>query len=139
MRRTVLQLLPLLCAASLWGVVLIGCRNISSPTSPSPNPQPQSSAGKISFQHQVLPIFMQYGCPGCHGGTNGLTVTSVADLLHGGVHGPAIIAGNANGSILVQKISPNPPFWRAYAFRWSLYSRFNDPGNKELDKSGSQE
>ena len=41
----------------------------------------------VSFQNNVLPIFVKFGCYDCHGGTNGLVVHTVADLLKGGVHG----------------------------------------------------
>lgn len=66
--------------------------------------------GEISFQHQVLPIFSDHGCTGCHGGTSGLSVGTVSALLTGGDHGPAITPGNADGSLLIQKLSPSPPF-----------------------------
>ena len=64
----------------------------------------------VSFSLDVHPLLVQHGCTGCHGGTNGLTVETVADLLRGGNHGPAIVPGDGAGSILVKKISPNPPF-----------------------------
>jgi len=65
---------------------------------------------QVSFSQDVHPLLVQHGCTGCHGGTNGLTVETVADLLRGGNHGPAIVPGDGAGSILVKKISPNPPF-----------------------------
>jgi hypothetical protein len=37
-------------------------------------------------------------------------VGSVAGLLAGGLHGPAIIPGKPDSSNIVRKISPNPPF-----------------------------
>ncbi len=66
--------------------------------------------GQVSFRSDVLPIFTAHGCIGCHGGTSGLYVGTVAQLLQGGVHGPAITPGNAATSTLVQKLSANPPF-----------------------------
>jgi hypothetical protein len=65
---------------------------------------------EVSFSQHVLPIFQQHGCISCHGGEAGLFVTSVAGLLEGGEHGPAIVPFDADNSILVGKISPNPPF-----------------------------
>ncbi len=94
-------------------VVLIsstGCNDLGmNPPTPSPPPK-VDTAKAVSFQNNVIPIFINYGCYGCHGGTNGLYVTTVADLLKGGIHGPAIIPGNADSSLIMKKTSPNPPF-----------------------------
>jgi hypothetical protein len=70
---------------------------------------PPPTNGDISFSLRVLPMFQRYGCTGCHGGTNGLTVGTVGQLLTGGVRGPAIVAGNSAGSLLIKKLSPTPP------------------------------
>ena len=69
----------------------------------------RTSTAQVSFSRDVLPLFIDFGCTGCHGGTNGLTVGTVAALLAGGNRGPAIIPGDAAGSLLVKKISPNVP------------------------------
>lgn len=69
-----------------------------------------STNGESSFSVNVRPLFSTYGCLGCHGGTSGLSVGSVTGLLQGGDHGPAIIHGNANSSILIQKLMPGPAF-----------------------------
>lgn len=83
----------------------IGCsKDDPGPTGPPPNPD------SVSFSSDVLPLFNSKGCVTCHGGSGGLTVTSVAALMTGGDHGPAIVAGNADGSILIQKLNANPPF-----------------------------
>jgi hypothetical protein len=37
-------------------------------------------------------------------------VHTVADLLKGGVHGPAIVPGKADSSLIMKKTSPIPPF-----------------------------
>jgi len=63
-----------------------------------------------SFRNDVLPILSGAGCTGCHGVNGGLTVTSVAALLAGGDHGPAVVPGDAASSNLVRKLSPTPPF-----------------------------
>lgn len=75
-----------------------------------PPPPPQVTVDTVSFRNNVLPILQNYGCTSCHGGTAGLTVGTVAGLLAGGTHGPAIVPGNADASNIVKKISPNPPF-----------------------------
>jgi hypothetical protein len=73
------------------------------------NPPPQTG-GQISFLQNVRPILQQYGCISCHGGSGGLVVGTVAQLMQGGDHGPAVVPNNADGSNIVKKISPNPPF-----------------------------
>lgn len=69
-----------------------------------------NTPGEVSFQQQILPIFSHSGCTGCHGGSSGLSVGTVAALMTGGDHGPAITPGDADGSLLVKKVSPAPPF-----------------------------
>jgi hypothetical protein len=93
---------------ALLGSLLIGCRD--SGTGPDTITPPPTSGGTVSFSGRILPIFVASGCTGCHGGTSGLTVTSVGSLLTGGSHGPAILAGNATNSILYQKLLATPPF-----------------------------
>jgi hypothetical protein len=65
---------------------------------------------QLSFLNDVRPIFLVSNCINCHGGGVGLYVGTVAQLLQGGVDGPAIIPGNADSSLLVKKLSPHPPF-----------------------------
>jgi hypothetical protein len=98
------------------GLFLFGCKDMGTDPAPivSDESQQQTPAGgeAVSFSQTIRPIFANpsYGCIGCHGGTNGLSVGTVAGLLQGGLHGPAVIAGNSARSILVQKLSANPPF-----------------------------
>jgi len=63
-----------------------------------------------SFANDILPRFQRYGCLGCHGGSGGLFVDTQPHLLQGGVHGPAVVPGDADASLLIRKLSPNPPF-----------------------------
>src|ERR1043165_2153098 len=84
------------------------CSDSDNSTGSVPDSPPVQSG--VSFRMDVLPILSRYGCTGCHGGRAGLNVGSVAGLLQGGDHGPAIVAGKADSSLLVQKISSNPPF-----------------------------
>jgi hypothetical protein len=89
---------------------LVGCRDLgTNPITISPAPPPR---GTVSFRQTVEPIFadQRVGCLGCHGGTNDLFVRTQADLLRGGLHGPAVVPGNSAQSLLVQKMGPNPPF-----------------------------
>lgn len=92
------------------GLLVAGCRqNPASPETTEP-PPPVQSGGTVSFAGKVLPVLIRYGCTSCHGGSGGLYVGSVAQLLAGGAHGPAVVAGDAGSSILIKKLSPTPPF-----------------------------
>ncbi len=95
--------------------VLVGCAGLLAACSdlgsePQENPPPPDPPGQVSFSQNVLPIFNSSGCTGCHGGSGGLFVGTVQQLLQGGDHGPAVVSGNASSSILIQKLSPTPPF-----------------------------
>jgi hypothetical protein len=85
-----------------------GCKDMGTdpPTVQTTTPPVQT----VSFSQNVLPVFQHYGCISCHGGSGGLVVSSVASLLAGGSHGAAIVAGQANNSNLIKKLSAPPPF-----------------------------
>ena len=85
------------------GLTLSSCSNEDDPVSPP-------AVMAKSFVKDVKPIFQANGCIGCHGTQANLRVDSVSSLVRGGVHGPAITAGNADASILIQKLSTTPPF-----------------------------
>jgi hypothetical protein len=95
-------------------LVFSGCSDmgIDPPLAPDGVPAMEPSPATVSFSQTIRPIFASpsVGCIGCHGGTNGLSVGTPADLLRGGLHGPAIIPGNSAQSLLVQKLSASPPF-----------------------------
>ena len=84
-----------------------GCSDQGGNPVDSTSPPPTSD---VSFMNQIVPFFISYGCDGCHGGNGGLDVQTVAQLLRGGIHGPALVAGKADSSIIVRKFSPSPPF-----------------------------
>lgn len=69
-----------------------------------------STAGMLSYTVDVRPILQR--CAECHdeGGDSGLDARSLAGLLAGGEHGPAIAAGDCAGSLLYQKTGAMPPF-----------------------------
>ena len=99
-----------LAGSSLIGTLLIatGCKDLGAEP-PMAGPPPLV-AGPVSFANTIIPIFQHYGCYQCHGGTNNLDTHSVAGLVMGGDHGPAIVAGNADSSLIMKKTSPTPPF-----------------------------
>lgn len=86
----------------------VGCKDMG--VNPPPAAVHIDTLSTVSFQNNVIPIFERFGCYDCHGGTNGLVVHTVADLLKGGVNGPAIVPGNPDLSLIMKKISPVPPF-----------------------------
>ncbi len=99
----------------LWisAMFLDGCTDQgSNPAAPvtSPQPPPPTQNQDVSFESQIAPVLQRYGCVGCHGGSGGLFVGTVAQLLQGGLDGPAVTPGKADSSLIVRKVSPNPPF-----------------------------
>ena len=96
-------------AIGLLVVVAAGCKDMGTePVQPDPPVPPRGAT--ISFSQHVLPILQRHGCTGCHGGSGGLTVTSVASLLTGGAHGAAVVAGQAANSNLIKKLLDPAPF-----------------------------
>ncbi len=78
-----------------------GAPRASSPPAPSPIPQ-----AKITFAHDIAPIF-QKNCLPCHGGEKpqgGLRLDSEANALKGGESGKSIIPGNSAKSPLVKRL-----------------------------------
>jgi hypothetical protein len=62
-------------------------------------------APAISFASDVLPIFQNSGCTGCHGGNGGLYLETYAHLMLGNSnHGPVVTPGNGEGSVIVKKL-----------------------------------
>lgn len=104
------QRLILFTGAIVAALFLAGCSDMGSNPASSDQSVPPPPTGSVSFQNQIRPIFQRYGCASCHGGSGGLFVQSVTQLLQGGVDGPAIVPGKADTSIIVRKLSPNPPF-----------------------------
>lgn len=101
-----------LTVAVLFVVLMMfaaGCsdRGTEAPLKP---PVEEPPTQEISFQQHIKPIFQRHGCNGCHGGSGGLFVQTVAQLLQGGDHGPVIVSGSADSSNIVKKLSPAPPF-----------------------------
>jgi hypothetical protein len=96
----------------LLAVLAVGCSDLgNNPASTDTSSTTDTAVTQpVSFRSDVTPIFNRYGCTSCHGGSGGLIVQSVAQLLRGGDHGPAIVAGNAEASILAKKLSSAPPF-----------------------------
>ena len=88
------------------------------PPAPNPAPGPISPDAPLEerklafFEQRILPV-LEAKCYNCHesGGKmkGGLALDSAAALLSGGDTGPALIPGNAEGSLLYQSITYEDP------------------------------
>jgi cytochrome b subunit of formate dehydrogenase len=76
-----------------------------SPTAP-PTIAPGAEVGAMTWNGYFIGLFRNR-CSSCHGVTSvgGLSLATYQDALKGGVSGPAIIPGDPDNSILVQKQS----------------------------------
>jgi mono/diheme cytochrome c family protein len=63
----------------------------------------EPSAGPPSFATDVLPI-LQESCAVCHGTLGGWDSSSHAGVVGSGAHGPAVIPGDPEGSLLSKKL-----------------------------------
>ena len=107
----VVLLLCIICVLALDACNDMGSEPVANLQPPPPPPPPPPPAQEVSFQTNIKPIFQSYGCNGCHGGSGGLFVQTVAQLLQGGLHGPALVAGKADSSNIIKKLSlSTPPF-----------------------------
>ncbi|HZO51996.1 MAG TPA: c-type cytochrome domain-containing protein, partial [Bryobacteraceae bacterium] len=69
--------------------------------------QTPRTAGNSPGTDTTLLSLLDKNCTGCHSKANssgGLVASTVEDLLAGGKHGPAIIPGNSNDSVLMQHV-----------------------------------
>jgi nitrate/TMAO reductase-like tetraheme cytochrome c subunit len=77
---------------------------------PQPTPAPLPQGGEATYAATIGPL-LQARCGGCHGenGIQGLNLTTYASALAGGSSGPAVVPGDAQASLLVQKQSGAQP------------------------------
>jgi hypothetical protein len=76
------------------------------PPTPEPTPPPPTE-GPITYENAIGPM-MQQRCGSCHGPSNalqGLDLTTYATTMAGGDGGPAVIPGDPENSLLVQRQS----------------------------------
>lgn len=72
------------------------------------------SEKKVSFSKEISPI-LKKRCVTCHYPGNEfnesrLVMNTYESLMQGGVHGSPVVPGNADSSLLMKKLGPNPPF-----------------------------
>jgi nitrate/TMAO reductase-like tetraheme cytochrome c subunit len=77
---------------------------------PTPTPQPLPSGGPLTYEATIRPLF-EARCGNCHISSNiqGLNLGMYAGVLQGGSSGPAVVPGDPQGSLLVQKQSQGQP------------------------------
>src|SRR6185436_12773397 len=93
----------LLQSTLLAFVILLGTYRL---TAAAPAQTSSVAQAEAQFNETLLPILTKH-CSSCHAGTspaNGLSVQSLANLLKGGKHGPAVTPGNAGLSLLIQYV-----------------------------------
>ena len=70
-------------------------------------------AAVVSYKNNVFPLLKQ-NCLPCHSeaqmNQSELYFESYEDLMQGGKHGKPVVPGKADSSLIVQKLSPKPPF-----------------------------
>ncbi len=66
------------------------------------------SGAELTYDGFIGAIFASV-CGACHGELQGLDLTTYAGAMQGGVSGPAIIAGDPEGSLLIQKQTGDMP------------------------------
>jgi mono/diheme cytochrome c family protein len=70
---------------------------------PTATPTPETEAGVPSFTNDVMPIFEEH-CSVCHGTLGGWDASSYDAVINSGDNGPAVIPGDAENSLLAQKM-----------------------------------
>jgi nitrate/TMAO reductase-like tetraheme cytochrome c subunit len=77
---------------------------------PTSTPAPLPTGGALTYQDTIGPL-LQARCGACHGasGIQGLNLTTYQGVLLGGKSGPAIVPGDAQASLLIQKQSNVQP------------------------------
>lgn len=78
------------------------------PLTPTPLPTARPTATAIPLDpiwDDNMGVVFNANCVVCHGGAGGLTLSSYADAMAGGLSGPVIVPGDAANSLIVTKIS----------------------------------
>jgi nitrate/TMAO reductase-like tetraheme cytochrome c subunit/mono/diheme cytochrome c family protein len=102
------------CHGSVWeyaGFDAPGLREtILAQLPPMPTPTPMPEGAVITYETTISPL-LETRCGSCHGasGQMGLNLTSYQSILEGGESGPAIVPGDPDASLLVQKQSGELP------------------------------
>jgi mono/diheme cytochrome c family protein len=74
-----------------------------------------SVTGPLTYNDTIGPLF-DFVCGSCHGegGIQGLNLNEYASALQGGISGPAVIPGDADSSLVVQRQTGNQPHFAQF-------------------------
>jgi hypothetical protein len=67
----------------------------------------------VTFESHILPLFERTGCLGCHTvdvAKGGHQLHTLDALLTTGAHAPVVVPCDVDGSVLLDKLLPEPPF-----------------------------
>jgi nitrate/TMAO reductase-like tetraheme cytochrome c subunit/mono/diheme cytochrome c family protein len=75
-----------------------------------------TEAGPLTFNATIGPLF-ELECGSCHGegGIQSLNLTEYAAAMQGGISGPAIIPGDANSSLVIQRQTGDLPHFSQFS------------------------
>jgi mono/diheme cytochrome c family protein len=99
-QQIIKQLGIALAIIAVWGLlwVIFGASQGAAPTATAKPGQ------KLTWEEHDFPVVQKH-CLLCHGSSGGLSLASYEQTLAGGAHGPAVIPGNAQDSLLYRLIS----------------------------------
>ncbi len=69
----------------------------------TPEPTAEPTPAPVSFSADVMPLF-EFRCLDCHGRDGGWDSSTHDLIINSGDHGPAVIPGDPEGSLLAQKL-----------------------------------
>jgi cytochrome b subunit of formate dehydrogenase len=102
---------------------------VYAPLTPTPLPtplptEPPSAQAPTTWENGIADLFAET-CGSCHSGSNaagGLDMSTYAGIMTGGQAGPAILPGNADGSLLVRKQAEgnHPGQFNGEQMRWII-------------------
>ncbi len=100
------------CHGNVWefaGFDAPSLRELLMAQLPEPS-EPLAIRGPLTFNNVIGPRF-ESRCGSCHGedGIQGLDLTNYSGAMAGGISGPAIVPGDANGSLVIQRQTGDQP------------------------------
>ncbi len=84
-------------------VLVVGATALAGCASDNTAPATRPPGVPPSFVADVLPLF-ERECNACHGNLGGWDGTSYEEVMNSGDHGPTVIPGDPEGSLLAQKL-----------------------------------
>jgi len=106
------------CHGTVWeyaGFDAPGLREILLSQLPGPDESPISDSTELTYQTSVGPLLEQR-CGTCHGenGIQGLDLSSYKTTIAGGVTGPAVVPGDPDSSLIIQRQTGDLPHFAQF-------------------------